>query len=413
MIRKFNWCTLIFLLLQLATANLAIADQNIDIVGGSNAGNPKIAIVNFTNDKSTGDNSMAATIANDLKITGEFNVLQPDDVSTVENNVQYILTGSVSDGTVSYKLTSKHKTGVKPLNKTLSFKADVRKAAHTIANAVYKDITNVKGAFTSKIAYIAKNGGNYKLIVSDYDGYNQKPVFSGSSAITSISWNSSGKQIAYVSFESGKPIAYVQDIYTGNRYKVANFNGSNSSPSFAPNGQLAVTLSKDYGSHIYFVNNKPFSAGTTANRTFKNFATIETEASFANNGNMVFTSDHDGGPQIFLSSISGTTPTRLTIGLGKYNTTAKFSHDASKITFINRNSGVLKAYVMDLSSKSAYPVSLNTSTDMSPSFAPNDKLVLFSSDNGMYISNVTGTAQSYLKHIDADSIIDQQWSHNF
>ena len=411
--RKFKLIFLNFFLYTFIIINLTAADQNIDIVGGANAGNPKIAIANFTNDSSTSANNIAETIANDFKITGEFNVLRPDDVSVIESGVQYILTGSVDGNTITYKLTSNSKSDAKPLNKSVIFKTDVRKASHTISNAVYQNITNVKGAFTSKIAYIVKNGGSYSLIVSDYDGYNQKDVFSSKSAITSISWSSNGKQIAYVSFESGKPVAYVQDIYKGNRYQIANFDGSNSSPSFAPNGKLAVTLSKDYGSHIYFVNNKPFSGGTTADRQFKGFSTIDTEASFANNGNMVFTSNRDGGPQIFMSSISGTTPSRLTVGLGKYNTTAKFSHDASKITFINRNAGVLKAYVMDLSTKAAYPVSLNTNKDMSPSFAPNDKLVLFSSDNGMYISNVTGTAQSYLKHIEADSIIDQQWSNNF
>ena len=409
---KFKWLILGLSLFQLTFVNLAIATQNIEIVGGTNAGNPKIAVVNFVNDKATDSNNIADIIAHDFKITGEFNVLQPDDVSAIESGVQYILTGSVDGSTITYKLIS-YRQASKPLQKSLSFKTDIRKAAHTISNVAYQHITNVKGPFTSKIAYIAKTGSTYSLIVSDYDGYNQKNVFASKSPITSISWSSSGRQIAYVSFESGKPVTYVQDIYAGSRYQIANFDGSNSSPSFAPNGRIAVTLSKDYGSHIYFVDNKQFNSRSTATPLFKGSDTIDTEASFANNGNMVFTSNRDGGPQIFMSNKDGTTPSRLTVGLGKYNTTAKFSHDASKITFINRNAGVLKAYVMDLATKSAYPVSLNTSADMSPSFAPNDKLVLFSSDSGMYISNVTGTIQTYLKNIQDDVIIDQQWSNNF
>lgn len=396
--------------------SVSYAIQDIDIVGGNNAGNPKVAVVNFSGDSQ--DNSGIATIiADDLSITGEFTVKRYQDASNVESgSVQYVITGSVNnDKSITFNLVS---TTAKPaisLNQQITFNADTRKAAHTISNNIYKKITNVNGIFTTKIAYIINSGGSYQVIISDYDGYNPKEIFSSSSPITSLAWDASGRLISYVSFESGKAVVYVQDVYKAKRYKVADFTGSNSSPAFTPDGKsLAVTLSKDYGSHIYLVNNSSFTHNTVAKSLIGGFGSIDTEASFSNNGQMVFTSNHDGGPQIFLSNLQGVSPSRLTVNLGKYNTTARFSHDASKITFINRNGGVLKTYVMDLATKAAYPISLNTGLDLSPSFAPNDKLILYSSNgNGMYIGNTTGTIQTRLNKIVANSIVDQRWSNNF
>jgi Tol biopolymer transport system component len=114
-----------------------------------------------------------------------------------------------------------------------------------------------------------------------------------------------------------------------------------------------------------------------------------------------------------MSDLYGSAPTRVTQNLGNYNTTARYSNDASKITFINRNSGTLRTYVLDLTTKSAYPISQGTVHDLSPSFAPNDKLVLFSSDNFMYISNITGTTQTKLKTPIFGQIIDQKWAKDF
>lgn len=394
------------------------AIQNIEIIGGNNAGNPKIAVVNFTGDN-PGESSVADIITNDLNVTGEFAVKEYPSLDAVDKGTQYVITGSMqsaANGTVklAYKIANNNESAASLLNQNLSYSSsDTRNAAHMSSNTIYKKLTNTPGIFTSKIAYILQKGSQYSIIISDYDGYNQKTMVSTKAPLTSLAWNTTGTQIAYVSFESGKPVVYVQEVYKANRYPIANFTGSNSSPAFNPSGfEVAVTLTKDDGSHVYLVNNRPFNAKSTATNLI-NFGTIDTEASFDSKENIVFTSNHDGGPQIFMTNMQGATPIRLTMNLGKYNTTARFSHDSSKITFINRNSGTLRTYVLDLATRSAYPVSPNTSLDISPSFAPNDKLILLSSDNQMYIANTTGTTETRLNQINSGAIIDQRWANNF
>lgn len=394
--------------------NNVFADQNIQIIGGNQAGLPKVAIVKFDNDLS-GTNNISDTIMNDMIVTGEFAVKEYNTDSDIESGVQYIISGSVEGSKLSYKITPNIKTNN---NKTLTGSlniddSDIRKSAHQVSNLAYKNFTNVNGIFTSKIAFIIKNKGQHTLYVSDYDGYNQKSLLSSKSPIISVTWNKAGDQIAYVSFEKNKPVVYVQDVYKVNRYEISNFKGSNSSPSFLMdnNSQLAVTLSKDDGSHIYLVSNKAYKHGSSATKLI-NFGSIDTEAHVGKNGMIVFTSNHDGGPQIFMTDMKGSSPARLTQNLGNYNTSAHLSHDLGKMTFINRNSGVLKAYVMDLGTKVSYPVSQNTSLDMAPTFSPNDKLILFSSNGSMYIVNTTGTTQTSLRNISGE-IVDQSWSNNF
>ncbi len=403
-------CLTIFIAIN---CNGALADQNIQIIGGNQAGLPTVAVVTFNNDLSN-NNNITNTVMNDLMITGEFSVKQYNSASDVESSIQCIITGSIDNNKLNYTITPNIQTTTSKKTITGSINIDnndIRHSAHQLSNLAYKNFTNINGIFTSKIAFIIRDKSKYELIISDYDGYNQKVMLTTNSPIISVTWNKTGDQIAYASFETNKPVVYVQDVYKVNRYKIANFNGSNSSPAFslADNSKLAVTLSKDYGSHIYLVSNKPNSP--TANKLI-NFGTIDTEANIGKNGSIVFTSNHDGGPQIFMTDMKGSTPVRITQQLGNYNTTARLSHDLSKITFINRNSGVLKTYVMDLGTKSAYPVSQNTSLDMAPTFSPNDKLILFSSNNSMYITNTTGTTQTRLKNISGD-IIDQSWANNF
>ncbi len=400
------------LALILGTFN-TFADQEISITGGNSTSLPKISIVNFTHDDAT-NNSITSILKSDLEYTGEFNVQTFSSRDEISNNPDYIIDGSIKDSKTVHLRVLNAKSKQLIINQDLMTNSNTpRFLGHTVSNAAYKGIDNLKGAFTSKIAYISHINGTYNIMISDYDGYNQLNVVSATAPLISLAWSSNNKLLAYSSLELGKPVVYVQDLYQGTRTLVADFRGSNSSPAFAPNAsELAVTLTKDYGSHVFLINNSAYNHSSHAATLIK-FGTIDTEASYSNSGQIIFTSNHDGGPQIFIKDKNGSAPKRLTLDLGNYNTTARFSHDGSKIVFINRNTGTLKTYFMDLANKNAYPLSLKTTLDISPSFAPNDKMVLLSSHNHMYIANTTGTSEKEISAINnVGEIIDQRWANN-
>src|SRR5688572_11071782 len=103
----------------------------------------------------------------------------------------------------------------------------LRHTAHKIADVIYEKLTGDKGVFSTRIAYVAKNGKRFELQVADADGYGAQTILQSGEPIISPSWSPDGTRLAYVSFEQKKPVVYVQSLTTGTRRAVANFWGSN------------------------------------------------------------------------------------------------------------------------------------------------------------------------------------------
>src|SRR5205085_1813415 len=90
--------------------------------------------------------------------------------------------------------------------------ADLRLAAHRVADMIYEKLTGEKGVFSTRIAYVTKAGNRFNLWVADADGENAQSALASPEPIISPAWSSNGQQLAYVSFESRKPVVYVHDI---------------------------------------------------------------------------------------------------------------------------------------------------------------------------------------------------------
>lgn len=178
--------------------------------------------------------------------------------------------------------------------------ADLRQAAHRIADDIYQRLTGDMGVFSTRIAYVSKAGARHTLVVADADGEGAQAPLTISQPIISPAWSPDGQRLAYVSFEGGKPVVVVQDVSTGRRRVVAGFKGSNSAPAWSPDGrQLAVTLSRDGGSQLYLIG----ADGQGLKRVTQS-AAIDTEAAWSPDGNtLYFVSDRGGAPQIYRTQI--------------------------------------------------------------------------------------------------------------
>ena len=174
--------------------------------------------------------------------------------------------------------------------------AQFRAVAHKIADVIYEKLTGDVGVFSTRIAYIAKQGTRYQLIVADADGDNPQTVVTSNEPLLSPAWSPDGTRIAYVSLENKKPVVYIQSLATGARQVLANFRGSNSAPAWSPDGRrLAVTLTKDGGSQLFLIN----ADGSGLQRILTSPG-IDTEANFTPDGqSLLFTSDRGGTPQIY------------------------------------------------------------------------------------------------------------------
>ncbi|WP_395685044.1 Tol-Pal system beta propeller repeat protein TolB [Caenimonas koreensis] len=270
--------------------------------------------------------------------------------------------------------------------------ADLRLAAHRIADFIYEKLTGERGIFSTRIAYVTKAGPRYNLWVADSDGDNAQSALASAEPIISPAWSSNGSQLAYVSFESRKPVVYVHEVATGKRRLIANFRGSNSAPAWSPDGRtLAVTLSRDGGSQLYTID-----ANGGEPRRLTQSAGIDTEPLYSPDGRMIyFVSDRGGAPQIYRMPATGGSPERVTF-TGSYNISPAMSPDGKTLAYISRINGQFKLQVMELGGGAVASIT-DTSADESPSFAPNGRLIMYATRQGGAEALMTTTLDGKIK----------------
>ena len=269
---------------------------------------------------------------------------------------------------------------------------DLRQAAHRIADHVYEKLTGDKGVFSTRIAYVTKAGQRFSLWVADSDGENPQSALSSPEPIISPAWSPNGSQLAYVSFESRKPVIYSHEVATGRRRLLANFRGSNSAPAWSPDGRtLAATLSRDGGSQLYTMD----AAGGEPKRISQSVS-IDTEPAFAPDGrSLYFVSDRGGSPQIYRMPPAGGNAERVTF-TGTYNISPSVSPDGRWLAYISRVSGAFKLHVMELASGTATAIT-DTTADESPSFSPNSRLIIYATQNQGKEALMTSTLDGRIK----------------
>ncbi len=247
-----------------------------------------------------------------------------------------------------------------------------RATAHQIADIVYEALTGVKGAFSSRIAYVQKQGKRYELKVADADGQNPRTVVRSGESIISPRFSPDGARLAYVSFEDKKPVVYVQSLADGTRRKLAAFKGSNSAPAWAPDGKrLAVVLTRDDASQIYLID----ADGSGLTR-LTHGGNLDTEPAFSPDGQtLYFASDRGGSAQIYRVPVAGGEPRRVTFS-GSYNVSPTVSPDGRQLAYISREGGRFQVTLHELASGQTR-VLTDSARDESPSFAPNGQAVLY------------------------------------
>ena len=358
-------------------------------ISGVGASQVPISVAKFRDEDKTSQ-ALANIIRNDLERSGLFRNIespaaldetaQPEMALWRNRNADALVAGSVSklaDGRfdVRFKLWDVVKGAELGGQSTVVDGADLRLAAHRIADFVHEKLTGEKGVFSTRIAYVTKGGGRFTLRVADADGEGGQVAVNSAEPLISPSWSPDGKELAYVSFESQKAVVMAQDVATGKRRTIASFRGSNSAPAWSPDGQqLALTLSRDGGAQIYLMNR--FGEGV---RRLTNSSAIDTEPVFTPDGKLIyFVSDRGGSPQIYRVAVSGGAPERVTFS-GNYNISPAISPNGRSLAYITRQGNAFKLALLDLTAGGAPALLSDTNDDERPSFSPNGRLLIYAS----------------------------------
>ncbi|MCZ2291136.1 MAG: Tol-Pal system beta propeller repeat protein TolB [Burkholderiales bacterium] len=369
------------------SARPAAAQFRVEIAGVGATQVP-IVVGDFRNESASGT-AIAAIVRADLARSGLFRSSNSpealDERSSIvaadwrARGVDAVVGGSVArlaDGRfdVRYKLWDAVR-GEELLGRSqIVVAADLRLAAHRVADEIYESLLGEPGVFATRIAYVLRSGPRHTLFVTDADGERPQVALASAEPIISPAWSPDGRELAYVSFESQKAVVWVQNLGSGARRQIANFRGSNSAPAWSPDGrELVVTLSTTGIAQLYVM---PREGGSP--RRLTSSSAIDTEATYSPDGRYVyFVSDRGGSPQIYRVAATGGSAERMTF-TGSQNISPALSPDGRLMTYVTRQAGgAYKVALMDLAAGGGTRLLTESSDDESPSFAPNGRLIVY------------------------------------
>lgn len=411
-----------FVIALFAAAPAAYAQLRLTITSGVTDPIP-IAVVQFAKAVPVdGGLDVAQVIERDLQSSGRFKPMaRTDMLSSPTKAVEvdaaawkqmqndYVIVGRVvalSDGNVRVEadLVNVLNGSVYSPSSTTA-PANLRKAAHQVADKLYERIIGVRGAFDTRVAYVSVDGKapnqKYELLVADSDGFNRKVVMRSPLPIMSPSWSPDGEWLAYVSFERRVSTVFVQHLRSAKKIAVSARAGINGSPAYSPDGKkLALTLSGSNGNlDVYLLD-----LATQQLQRLTEDQGIDTEAVFSPDGTSIyFTSDRSGSPQIYRLTLgSNERPRRITFS-GSYNARPRISPDGKQLALLTLVDGSYRIAVQDLSTGTLTVLSKGRQEE-SPSFAPNGAMLIFAGrDRGQGVLQTVSVDGQIQARLDADA----------
>ncbi|MCL6270244.1 Tol-Pal system beta propeller repeat protein TolB [Sansalvadorimonas sp. 2012CJ34-2] len=400
--RSLQTLTCCLLLFMGTLTGIARAELTIEITRGNDQAVP-VAVVPFAwNGRQVLPEDIAGIIGNDLRLSGQFAPVpssqflgfpsKSDEVFFGDWNrlgVSYLVIGSVTEQPdnryrVSYELfdVAGKRSVVK--GDVTGSRNQLRSIAHNISDSVYQKITGIRGAFSTRLVYVvakrySENNTDYKLVYADVDGMRAVTVLKSKKPILAPSWSPDGKKIAYVSFETGRPAIYIQELATGNRERISSFRGLNSVPKWSPDGKkLAVVLSKSGNPDIYVLDLQT----RKLTQVTRHFA-MDNEPDWMPDGkSLVFSSNRGGSAQIYQVELASGEIKRLTFE-GRFNSRPKVFPDGKSMALIHKGKGQTDYNVAVLEFDTGRMRILSSSPfEDAPDISPNGRMLIYAAQGG-------------------------------
>lgn len=253
-----------------------------------------------------------------------------------------------------------------------------RRAAHKVADFVYKSLTGEDGYFDTRIVFVHETGPKERrikrLMIMDQDGANPAPLSEGLTyQVLTPRFSPTQQQITYMALFDDRPgQVYLFNIETGEQEQLGSFRGMTFAPRFSPDGsQVLLSMERGGNSDIF----KMDLATRRLTRLTDNPA-IDVSPSMPPDGRRIgFTSDRGGSQQIYVMSADGSNQKRITFGEGRYQTPV-WSPRGDLIAFTRQYQG--RFYIGVIRPDGTGERLLTESyLDDGPTWAPNGRVLMF------------------------------------
>ncbi len=385
--------------LLIVTSASAAARVTIDITQG-NVDPMPIAVPDFLGEADSArelGGDISEVLMNNLERSGLFQVIDqrayietPASVNvrpTFANwriiNAQVLVVGEVNeldDGRIQvatrvWDVTSNEQLGAVAYTTPAD---NWRRAAHKVADFIYKTLTGEEGYFDTRIVFIHETGAKEnrvkRLMIMDQDGANPVPLTDGLNykALTPR-FSPTQQQITYMALFDDKPgQVYLFNIETGEQEPLGTFRGMTFAPRFSPDGrEVLMSIERNGNSDIFKMD-----LATRRLTRLTNNPAIDVSPSMSPDGRRTtFASDRGGSQQIYVMNADGSGQKRITFGEGRYQTPV-WSPRGDLIAFTRQYKG--RFYIGVIRPDGTGERLLTESyLDEGPTWSPNGRVLMF------------------------------------
>ncbi len=381
----------------------------------------------------TGLSEELAQIARkDLEISGFFYLLDPkgffvdpqkmgvtlsetDFIKWRQSGAEFLLTGAYSSGGQNIHIELRLIDVVN--RKMLLGKAydgnisDRKLMIHKFVDEILKLLTGEGGVFSTKIAFVNKEGNFSRIYVIDFDGSNPILLTPREELALSPSWSSDGRYIAYVGYRGNRTSLCLIDFFS-RTFQEFPMDGIVMTPRFHPTrGSITAVISRRDNPDIFSISLQ----GAIGEKIVGGWD-IDVSPSWSPDGRkLAYVSNESGSPQIYVYDTSTGSKKRITFS-GDYNTSPSWSPKGDWIAYSSMIEGRHQIMITTPDGTQTVQLTHDSANNEAPSWSPDGRMIAFQSDragrSAIWIMLKNGSGMRMLTEM-AGSQILPSWSPRF
>jgi TolB protein len=270
--------------------------------------------------------------------------------------------------------------------------SQVRTFAHQFADEIIGKLSGgLPGIASTQIAFVSNRSGNKEIWAMDYDGENQHQLTQMHTISLTPRWSPDSTRIAFTCYAQpgGATVLSAQicvySLLTSHLISWPRFKGTNSSPSWSPDGSQVMFMSSMLGNPELFLSDS--SGGRPKRLTFSNGANTSPSWNPKTGQQVAFVSDRGGIPQLYTMNSDGSSQSKVNLPDMGYVIDPAWSPNGQLLAFSwRRPNGNYDIYVMELVTHQLVELTRDAARNERPSWAPDGRHLVFESTR-------TGTRQ--------------------